>query len=303
MIFVLLMYAIFAATFPIGKMALAYTTSSIFLIAVRMIISGILLLGYQWITDHAKFVIKREDIAIFLRVALYAIYLGFILEFWALRHIPSIKTNLMYSFAPFISAFLGYKIFSEHLGWRKIMGLIIGCVGMIPIIFSGSSDIIGADACAVNLFSISHYEVMLFAGICASTYAWFIIKDLMHKGYSLILINGIAMLIGGLLSLGTYGIEYYYNPVWPIHSTPHFFGYMAMSILLSNIIGFTMYGMLLRRFTATFLSFAGFTCPIFGAFYAYFFMGETIHTHYIIGFILLLAGLRLFYLEETGSKA
>jgi drug/metabolite transporter (DMT)-like permease len=55
---------------------------------------------------------------------------------------------------------------------------------------------------------------------------------------------------------------------------------------------------LLRRFTATFVSFAGFTTPLFTAILGWFFLGETVTMSFYLSTIVVFSGLYLFYQDE-----
>jgi len=59
-----------------------------------------------------------------------------------------------------------------------------------------------------------------------------------------------------------------------------------------------MYGTLLRKYSITFLTFAGFLCPLFGTFFGWFFREETITWHYWVSLSAITAALFIFYREE-----
>jgi drug/metabolite transporter (DMT)-like permease len=64
-----------------------------------------------------------------------------------------------------------------------------------------------------------------------------------------------------------------------------------------------LYGYLLKKYTATFLAFAGFLGPLFSAFYGWLFLSEVITWHFYLSAVLVFAGLYMFYkheLEVTG---
>jgi len=82
---------------------------------------------------------------------------------------------------------------------KKFIGMLIGLLGLIPI-FLTQTDIRES---GMQFFSISLPEIVLLCAVFSAAYAWFIVKKLMDKGYSLLMINGVAMLLGGLLSFPT----------------------------------------------------------------------------------------------------
>lgn len=289
---ILLMNALFAATFPLGKYALQYT-GPIFLTATRMLMAGILLLLYHYYQEPKTFKIHYRDWLLFIKTSLFYVVLAFVPEFWALKYLSSIKTNLLWSVQPFFAAILGFAFFSEKLSLKKIIALFIGFAGMMPIVFtcdSGSLDL--AEICTV-----SYPEIALFIAVFSTIYGWFLIKQLLSKNYTLSLINGITMSLGGficlLISLGE-NIMYQqelYNNLGAV------MGYSFLLVLASNIIGYGLYGYFLSHYSITFLSFSGFTCPLFGFLFSYL-LGEPIYMSYIYGCALIMLGLCIFYLEE-----
>lgn len=290
-ILILIMNALFAATFPLGKLALHYT-GPMFLTAVRMLLAGSLLFFYSAFKEN-NIRVSKKDYALFAKTTFFYIFLAFVPEFWALHYLTSIKTNLLWSAQPFLAAVLGYFIFSEKLGYKKMIALVIGFVGMLPIIFHTDAGEQGV----AQLFSLSLPELALFVAVFSTIYGWFLIKELLAKGYSLSLINGITMSCGGLLCLlVSFGEELLYHQGLYTNFGA-VLGYSLVLVFISNVLAYGMYGYLLTRYSITFLSFTGFTCPLFGFLFSYA-MGEAIPSSYIYGCILIIIGLYIFYRQE-----
>ncbi len=289
-----LMYALLASTFLFAKYTLDYA-SPIFVIGFRMTLAGILLLSFVALMRRDQFKIARKDLPVFLRVSFFHIFLAFVAEFWALQYLSSSKTNLIYSLTPLIAATLSYFLLKERLSRIKVMGLCLGFAGLTPILLLQSENAPGGE-----FFHISIPEIVLLVAVTSAAYAWFDIKKLMQRGYHLILINGFAMLIGGvaafILSFSIEGI----SPL-PVKQFDMFLQFVLILILLSNVIFYNMYGYLLKKYSITFLTFAGFLCPIFGTFLGWFFRGEEITWHYWVSLSVIGCALFLFYREELKS--
>lgn len=288
------MQALFALTFPVGKLALQYT-GSLFLVGLRMTLGGLLLLAaYYFFGERTK--IARSDWYLFIKMAFFAVYLAFVPEFWALKSMSALKTNMLWSSLPFISALLSYFLLGERLTLKKWAGLAIGLVGMLPVIFISSPQELHYG----TLLHVSLPDLMMTLAVVASAYGWFLMRELLNKGYSVILVNGSTMLIGGILCFGTKIIEQslleypqqLYTSLLPV------IGYTAVLILISNVIGYNLYGYLMRHCSLTFLSFTGFLCPLFGAFFSNLILHEQITYHYGIAFVSVCLGLWIFYSHE-----
>ena len=291
MILVALLYALLASTFIFAKKALAYA-NPFFLIGVRMILAGIIMIAYQYFTNKSALTIKKEDWPTFFKVAIFHVYLSFILEFWALQYLTALKTTIIYSSTPFIAALLSYFLLNERLSLKKVTGIIIGLGGLMPVLIAqagNSSEFSG-------LWRISLPEIVLFGAVVSGSYAWFIVSDLMEKGYSLGTINGFAMLVGGAMSFATsVAVEGLTQPVKDFYP---FLGWLLLLIIVANIIVYNFYGWLLKRYSITFVTFSGFLCPSFGTLYEWLFLGGTITWHYFASLAFVTGGLYLFYQEE-----
>lgn len=293
MFLIILAYAVLGSTFVIAKTSLYYA-KPFFLIGFRMVLAGSFLLGYNLIRKKSL-LINREDIPTFIKVVFTHIYITFIFEFWALSH-PSMgaaKTCLIFSATPFIMALLSYLLLSEKLGLRKMLGMAIGILGLVPILIQN-------DGTGSEFLSISFPELILLIAVFSGAYAWFDIKKLMAKGYSLVIINGFAMFFGGWLAFITSAI-FEGMTESPVYDYYNFIKYVLALILASNVIFYNMYGWLMTKYSLTFLSFVGFLSPIFGAFYAWFFLGEAITWHYFLSLTIIIAALSIFYQEELKS--
>lgn len=290
MVLVVVLYALLALTFILAKKAVTFAQPC-FLIGFRMIMAGVILIGFHLFRHEKKWVIKAGDYWLFFKTSIFHIYLAFVLEFWALQHITALKTTLIYSSTPFIAALLSYALLNERLSWQKCFGIVIGLGGLIPVLMANSTS-----EGVANIASLSLPEIVLFIAVVSSAYAWFLVKDLMKKGYSLSMINGTAMLAGGLMSLATSAV--FEGLAYPVYDWVPFLGWVFALILVANVIVYNLYGWLFNRYSITFIAFSGFLCPGFGTLYEWLFMGTAITWHYFASLILVTVGLYIFYCDE-----
>ena len=295
MILVVLLYAILASTFIFAKNTLAYC-QPFFLIGFRMLLAGSILLAYQFITNKKALHIKSDDVFTFFKVSLFHIYFAFILEFWSLQYLTALKTTLIYSATPFIAALLAYFLLKERLSPKKVLGIVIGLGGLSPILLAQTSS----EAAMGSVFSISMPEIVLFLAVISASYAWFIVSDLMKKGYDLATINGFAMIVGGMLSFIT--SWFFEGFCCPVTQWTPFLGWLTLLIISANFIVYNFYGWLLKRYSITFITFAGFLCPSFGTFYEWLFLGGSVTWHYFLSLGLVTLGLYVFHCDELKRK-
>ena len=293
MFLIILLYALFGSSFVLGKMALTCTTP-LFLTGIRMTTGGLMLLGYLYIYAPMQLKLERKHIFWFVQMIFFGIFTTYTLRFWALGYMPAAKTNFIYNLSPFISALFSYLVLKEKLSSKKLLGLCIGLSGLIPVLINTS-----APELAIGEFAfLSLPEIAAMISVATHTYSWIIMRKLVKEhGYSPMTVNGIAMTAGGLLG---FAISLWIDGPFPIQhgSFAYFFGVLALVVLISNIICCNLYGWLLKKYTATFLSFAGFLSPIFTALYGWLLIGETVTWHFYLSCIIVFFGLYLFYQEE-----
>lgn len=312
MISVVALYALLASSFTLAKVVLYYAKPC-FIIGMRMVLAGGLLLGYLRLFAPKALGFSRNDLGLLAQTVLFHVYIAYVFEFWALQAVTSSKACLLYNLSPFITALFAYVLMNERLTSRKWLGLSLGMLGMLPaLIASAPSE-------SSMLSFLSMQEVVLLIAVASAAYGWILMSALVRKrSYSPIAVNGYAMLGGGVLSFLT---SYMFEGAPTITGTDHatvvwgrellsgfmqaqsadivmFFVYLGLLILFTNVIFYNLYGYLLKRYSATFLSFAGFTCPLFAALYGWLFLSEAVTIWFFASVAIVVIGLYVFYQEE-----
>ena len=288
MYLIVVLYALCASMFTISKWGLAYT-EPIFFVAVRMILAGTLLCGYilarkGWDKNFLTYL--KQDWFLFAHIIFFHIYLTYICDLCALKNISSIESAVIYNVSPFIAALLSYFWFHELMTPKKWVGLLIGFCAFLP-------QILQVGPLSFHLWP----RLLTLIAVVSSAYGWVLLRALMKKGYSPIVANGIGMFFGGVIALGTSYLTETWSPS-PVTCWANFMQATILIVVVANLLFYNLYGYLLKHYTATFLSFAGFSCPLFAALLGYLFLGETFSPTLFISFIFVCIGLVVFYHEE-----
>lgn len=290
-ILVLTLFALFASIFSLQKLNLKYS-EPFFLMGFRMSISGLILILYSILSKNIRAIkIKKIHLKFFIYLAIYNIYLNSIFEIWGLENMISSKVCLIYSTSPFITAIISFLILNEKLNVRKSIGIIIGLFGLMPIIYFKSR----IENLTVNL-SLPEISVML--AVVSSVLGWIYLKKIIKLGYSFIIANGISMFLGGTLILFH---SFVFGENWnilPVKNWSYFIPLTIISIIISNIICYNLFGYLLKYFSTTFMTFAGLITPFFASFFGWLFLNENISNYFYLSTIIFLVGLLIFYKEE-----
>ncbi len=320
---VIFLFATWSSVFSLAKIALQYCPP-VFLTSFRMLLGSVLILGFLGLarrralyrnnlknrnsevkptpskTDSSSCfgikLTKRQFLSLAL-LGFFSVYLTNILEFWGLQYLPAAKACLIYSFSPFFAAFFSYLHFKEKMNGKKWLGLGIGILGMMfPVIWmqSDSEEVLHA----FSLFSWPFLAVM-GAALC-SVYGWVLLRvAVKDANISPLAANGVSMLFGGLMALMHSLIVDNWQPL-PVssHEWGSFFKITLVITCISNILCYNLYGMMLKRFTATFLSFMGLLSPIFASLHGWVFLGEPISWVVFVSTAILCFGLWIVYSAE-----
>ncbi|MBA3722674.1 MAG: EamA family transporter [Parachlamydiaceae bacterium] len=293
MFYVLLLYALFASVFTIAKVGLEHS-QPLFFVGSRMLLAALILLAYQKFVKGETFSFNNQSWRRIFRLGIFNIYLTNIFEFWGLKYLTSFKTCFIYSLSPFISALFCYTMFSEKLGSKKWIGLLIGIVGFLPILLTHTAS----EEATGHLFFFSWAELSVMLAVISSVYGWIVLKQLINdNGVSPINANGFSMLIGGVIALIHSAFVENWDPL-PVTNSTIFLECTLALIVISNLICYNLYGSLLKRYSATFISFAGLTTPLFTALLGWIFLGEIVTWPFYISFAIVFMGLLLFDQEE-----
>lgn len=269
---VVFMYAAWSSIFSLGKLALE-NSPPIFLTSFRMLFAGIILISWLFIKDRSSLKIGKKQILPLLALAVFSIYLTNILEFWGLQHLSAAKTCFIYGLSPFFAAIFSYIHFGEKMNRRKFLGMLIGFAGFVPVLLlnTGKEELLQA-------FSVFSWpELAIMGAALFSVYGWVLLRIIV-KNHTLspLYANGYSMLLGGAMAFVHSLFVDNWNPI-PVtqgHFLPFLEGIVVMT-LVSNILCYNLYGYMLKKFTATFLSFMGLLSPIFASLNSWILLGET----------------------------
>ena len=295
MMLVALMYALWSTVFSLGKLTLVHSPP-LFLTAARMLLAGILLLGFLALRRRSAFKITLKQFFSFSLLGLFSIYLANALEFWSLQHLTAAKTCFIYSLGPFFSAFFSYLHFGEKMNGRKWFGMAIGFVGILPVLLAKK----GADELLSSIPLLSWPELAMVGAALCAVYGWVLLRiAVKDSAISPLMANGSSMILGGLMALCHSFLVESWSP-FPVQASNvgSFLQGIALMTLISNIVCYNLYGMLLKRFTATFLSFMGLFSPIFASLSSWLFLGEPLSPVIFFSTGLVLLGLWFVYSAE-----
>ncbi|HVX00406.1 MAG TPA: DMT family transporter, partial [Candidatus Babeliaceae bacterium] len=172
LILIVILYLLLASTFTAAKAALQYAPP-LFLVGIRMTLAGFILLTYY--NYRYKTAKNRENITkdwkLFLAVALFHIYITYVLDFWSLQYMTSGKSAFIYSLSPFAAALFSYLVYGQTLTFGQKLSIILGFLSITPILLSSTQT--------TDLLGIGVPELALLVAMFSGTYAWILVRKLM----------------------------------------------------------------------------------------------------------------------------
>ncbi|CAM6002344.1 unnamed protein product [Sphagnum balticum] len=298
MVDIVLAYVFLAGGIVSNKYILASMSAELF-VALRMLISGLLLMLYNsHQTESLTYQRVKNDRLGLLAIAGCTTLVPALLKAWSLKRMLASKQSLLGSIDPFVTALMVYYLFNEKISRSKVLGMVVGFIGVMVVILSKSTDEFGYEF----FWRISYPELAIVAAVIISRYGWILVQVLLRNNhYTPIQINALVQVIAGMLA---FMVAVFNNNIrlGPIASYPHFIACFAFTVLGGNIIGYTLYAYSLKHHSATLVSLAGFLIPLLVAVFAYIFLGEQVTWPIIIGGFIIFIGLTIFSIGQKFPK-
>lgn len=287
MILVILMYAISASTFIISKSLLSYTTP-LFLTGIRTLIAGSLFLSFLYLK---KFTSIKKYIIPCLPIALFSFYISNTLKFWSLQHITTAQASLLSIIEPVFALIFSYVVCAETVTTRRILGIGV-CMGGYSFLVLQNFVLT-----PIHLLATCIFILCIAASAYGAMHMRFLIR---YKNFTPVMVNGISMLMGGMLALGT--SLFLEKPLlnFKLEGLALFAGLLTIMIVVSNLLAYHLYTVLLKRYSAVLISCASFLRPFFTALYEWIFLLKPFPLYTAISAGVIVYGLViLLYAEET----
>ncbi len=301
MLQVIFLFAMFASIFGLTKATLQYS-EPYFIIGSRMAFAGLILLSYQLLTKANQFKMKKQEFILISALGFFNIYLTNIFEILGLKTIASAKACLIYSISPFLAALFSFFIFSEILTKKKWLGMTLGFIGLFLLMLEGALRSSSEASLLSQLGNFERGDVYLIVAVCFNVYGWILLKKILCTyNKTPLFVNGLSMLLGGSFALAhSFIAGESWNPL-PIFDLNPFIRNTLLICLISNVICYNLYGHLLKKYSATYLSFAGLISPLFASLFGWLFLDETISYVFVVAFLFFMFGLVIFHREESAE--
>ncbi len=268
----------------------------VFFVGFRMLCGGLILLAltYRSSSHRLRFAYLKQDFLPLLGAIIFTNFVPALLKAYGLKNLMVSKAAFIGSLDPFVTALYAYVLLNERLNTRKIIGIGIAFTGALFLCFSH----VGIEQTLPSFLIFSLPELAAFGHVALSRYGWTLAQVLLKKDrYSPFELLSITMIGAGVMGLATSMAvdsitDIAMPPLWLV-------GLVAYTVLIGNVIGYTMYASFLKKHSAGLVSLAGFSIPIFVTFFGWVFLGETLSTNVIIAAAIMFIGVFIFYQNEV----
>jgi len=280
---IIVIYALLAATFPFEKLGLAYC-SALFFCTSRMMVGGCALLAYVYFTDKKQLRWSFKDCKLLVALTICNVFVPHVFPCWSLHYIPTAKAALMYNMTPFFAALYGQFFLQQSISAKKWIGMIIGFCGLYVLV-------------GMQVLTISYADSAIVCAAIIAVFGWQSMQCVSkRRNYTSAMANGISMLLAGLIGLVLVFLVDTQIPT--IATMGSALLYILPVTVISNIIAYNYFNVLLKRYSITLVSFVGFVVPIFAAIYGWVPCSEIPSNTFYVSLPIVFMGFIIFYHDE-----
>lgn len=260
------------------------TADQILFAGIRFTIAGFLLLIVYCIQKHHFPRIQRKNIGNVCAMALIQTTIEYIFFYIGLANTAASNGSIINSCSVFWGVILAHFIYkNDKLTWNKVLGCIIGFVGVLVVTFGQGSLHFAWNGEGFIVMASLAFAVGSIFGKRAATYD----DTVVVTGYNLFL-GGFILLLSGLLMGGAL----------PQITVTGMLCLCYLSIL--SALAFSIWTLLLKNNPVGDIAFYNFVIPIAGTILSALFLGENIiKWNYAVALILVTIG--IFFIQKVKS--
>lgn len=245
--------------------------------ALRMFFAGTVLIPFA--LRAVKKIKNASDVWFLLIVGTCGNFVPAFLFTYAETSISSGYAGMLNSFTPIFTVLIGFFIFKVHLTVVQIIGLIIGTIGMILLMYAGKLE--------PNNGGLIHVLAIVFATLLYAVSLNTIKHKLQHfKAVEITSIALLLVLIPALVANGLFGT------ISTVQTNPHAWeglGYIAILGVFGTAFAVILFNQLIASRDALFASSVTYFIPIVAVFIGFYFR-ETINLGQIASMFVVLLG-------------
>lgn len=245
-----------------------------------------LLLAPFFLAETKKVRIKKEDLPKLVSIGVLIVTLNITFFFAGIIRTTAIHASVLTLIIPILSVILGWLLLKEVVNVINIIGILTGLLGALVII--GLPELFLGGFSAQSLFG----DTLIILASVVFVFGVVLSRE-MSKKYSSLVITAIAFMIGTTTFAIPAYKEYLTNPAWFSQiTTLGFLGLMYMTFL-SSISAYFLFEFGLSKTSVIKADLFQYIEPFIASFLAVTILKEKISVPFIVGAILIIAGVYL----------
>ncbi|MGR7994130.1 DMT family transporter [Xanthobacter sp. ZOL 2024] len=284
---IILFCLIWSSAFAAAKTAVVDCPPLLLLCARFLLAGGVLLAACALMGQFSR--ISWRTLAMFAIIGTLnnAAYLGF--SFMGMTTVSAGFTAVVVSATPLLTALAAAPLLGERLTPRKLVGLLLGFVGVAFVLRSrlgqGHEDPLGT--------------VFVLAALVSLTAGTLAYKRMRLPAGTLVMGSGIQALAGGAVLAP---IAFLMEDPGQVHLTPSLVTAFLYLTLAGSVGAFSLWLLILNRSSATKASALHFLMPPLGLMFGWLLLGETVPPLDILGIVPIALGIRLVTTQRASVQ-
>jgi len=266
---------IWSLSWSIYKVALAYTPPVLFS-AMRCLLGGVLLIPFIWKTrDRIKW---RKNWSIYMIAGILNMAFFFGFQTAGLKLVPSGLFSVIVYFQPILVGLFSWLWIGEIMTVSKVVGLILGFIGVISVSAEGFSGNISVFGVTLGLLSALSWGLGTV----------FVKKT--AKQVDTLWMVALQCLIGGsFLSIASFFTESWTSITW---NSTYLFG-LAFGSIFGIAVSWILYVWLVKTGDPSVVATYTFLVPLLAVMIGTFLLGEPFTIYLLLGIVLIVASIYL----------
>jgi len=268
---------LWSSAFAAAKIALR-DCPPLTLLTVRFLLAGLLMLGVAAATGGLRRIPARELLSLaMLGVLNNALYLG--LSWSGMASVSSAFAAVLISTNPLLIGLLAGPVLGERLGWRKVLGLALGLLGVLVVLRTRLS----------GMHEDLHGTLLVVGGLLSMVAGTLAYKRVRPQA-NLWSATGVQQLAAFAVLLP---FALHHEAGLPVNVTPGLVGSMAYTIVAVSMGSYALWFSILNRTSATSASALHFLMPPLGLLFGWAVLGEAVSWQDMAGIVPIAFGIWL----------
>jgi drug/metabolite transporter (DMT)-like permease len=250
--------------------------------AIRYDVAGLLVLAYAVVAFDSWWPQTRGELAGILVAGLLVFGAHHCLLYLGQQYVSGSVASVLISLSPVLTAgFAGLLLSGESLDAKGVVGLFAGLTGVVIVLDPDPAQFLGADTLGIGLVFLSAVSFALGS----------VLTRPFESDLPIQATQGWAMVLGAvLLHLGSYVRG---ESVGAILWAPSAVASLVYLTLVSGVLAFSIYFVLLERIGPAELNLVGYLEPVTAALVGLVVLGQPIAVSTVTGFLTIFAGFSL----------